>query len=75
VHFILRKLKIHCLRTNLLLRRTECQTLAHQFDQSGSSPEQDACIKLRWASAMQETRSLQLELERILNESELSEAR
>jgi hypothetical protein len=66
MHFILRKLKIHCLRTNLTLRRTECQTLARQFDLPTSSTEQDAYIKLRWANAMEETRALQIELDRLL---------
>jgi hypothetical protein len=67
VKFLLRKLRIHCLQTNLTLRRTECQTLARQFDLPGSSREQDAYIKLRWANAMQETRSLQLQLDHLLN--------
>jgi hypothetical protein len=66
-NFILRKLKIHSLETNLTLRRTECQTLARQFDLPESTPEQDAYIKLRWANAMEETRALQLKLQSLVS--------
>jgi len=66
MHSHLVKLRIHCLRTNLAIRRIECQTLARQLDLAGSSAEQDALIKLRSANAMEETRALQLELNRLL---------
>jgi hypothetical protein len=72
VRFLLRKLKIHCLETNLNLRRTECQTLSRQFDLPDSTPEHDAFIKLRWASAMEETRALQLKLQSLLGANQLS---
>jgi hypothetical protein len=69
VRFILRKLRIHFVETHLTLRRTECQTLARQFDLPESTPEQDSYIKLRWANAMEETRALQLKLQNLVSEN------
>jgi hypothetical protein len=72
MRFILRKLKIHNLKTNLGLRRIECQTLARQFDGPNSPVEQQDFIKSRWGNLMQEVRVLQIELDRIIAENGLS---
>ena len=72
MQFILRKLKIHNLKTNLTIRRIECQTLARQFDTSNSSIEEQDFIKSRWGNLMQEVRTLQIALDRITAENGLS---
>jgi hypothetical protein len=72
MRFILRKLRIHSLRTSLTVRRTECQTLARQFDTPNSSDAQQDFIKARWGNLMQEVRTLQIELDRIIAENGLS---
>jgi hypothetical protein len=70
--FILRKLRIHSLRTNLTIRRVECQALARQFDAPHFTTEEQEFIKTRWGNLMQEIRSLQIELDQILAGSPLS---
>jgi len=72
MQFILRKLRIHSLKTNLTIRRIECQTLARQFDAPHSSAEQQDFIKTRWGNLMQEVRAMQIELDQILAENPLS---
>ena len=72
MQFILRKLRIHSLKTNLTIRRVECQTLARQFDAPNASAEQQDFLQTRWGNLMQEIRALQIELDQTLAGNPLS---